>query len=132
MRRFLGFSRRALLSVAAAAFVSACLSPTLPLPPPSDPDVSKVGEGRYRLQGTVPVSGTVLARNTQTNLVYGQLVETRYDFVVVAEPGDDMVLWLDDGTGGTSDLVDFTIPGAPADGGAPTDGGTDAAPDGTR
>ena len=46
-----------------------CLSPTLPLPPPSPPDIARVGEGRYQLRGSIPVRGTVIIVNTRTNVV---------------------------------------------------------------
>lgn len=134
MRRLL---RRVLLGAAAGALATACISPTLPLPPPAVPDAENVGQGQYRLTGTIPVPGTVLVMNTRTNLVYGEDTPGQYDFLVGAKPCDDMVVWYQTGTD-QSTTVGFFIGSQlpdrcqlPRDAGAPVstaDAGADAAP----
>jgi len=113
-------SRRAWIGALLGLSVTACISPTLPLPPPSPPDIERVGEGQYRLQGSIPVQGTVLVLNTRTSLVHGQVASVLYDFVVPARPRDTLVLWYVSGAE-ESDTVEFEIPG-----GTVSDGGVDA------
>jgi hypothetical protein len=104
-----GWSRRRILQWAAVALLATgCLSPTLPLPPPSPPDVTNIGEGQFRIQGSIPVVGTALIRNTRTQLVYGQAETQTFDIVVAAESGDRMILWYES-SGDTSDPVQFRI-----------------------
>lgn len=104
-----GLSRRRVLQWAATALLaSGCLSPTLPLPPPSPPDVTNLGGGEYRVQGSIPLVGTVLIRDTRSRLVYGQADTQVFDVVVSAEPGDRMVLWYEV-SGDQSDPVLFQI-----------------------
>lgn len=115
-------SRRALVWTLLGAAVSACLSPTLPMPPPSPPDVEPVGQGQYRLRGGLPESGTVLVLNFRTERVDGQLAnDAVYDFTVPALPGDHMQLWYVNGND-ASEAVGFDIPqGSLEDGGASSD-----------
>jgi hypothetical protein len=80
---------------------AACLSPTLPpLPPPSEPDMSYVADGRLRLSGSVPVdrSARVIAVNNRNSQLSGEITDTgRYDFTLPAEPGDDIEFWYEVG-----------------------------------
>lgn len=98
----------------------ACLSPTLPMPPPSPPDVELVGQGQYRLSGAIPKPGVVLVLNARTRIVTGEKTDVQYSFVANAEPGDRMAIWYTSGLD-SSDSTWFTIPGNP---GAPPDAGT--------
>lgn len=85
----------------ATAVTSGCLSPTLPLPPPSPPQVSETEtEGVYRLTGTVTPNAHVTAWNFNTDLSYGQQTHAdgRYDFLVVGTEGDSMSLTYTVGT----------------------------------
>jgi hypothetical protein len=125
-------SRRLLLLFGAGALVAGCLSPTLPLPPPSPPDVTQVGVGQYEVSGSLPMAGTVLVQNERTNLVYGETVEQLYHFNVAAQPGDEMSLWYEASDvaqfyGERSQTITFDIKGSstPAgpDAGTRTDGG---------
>jgi hypothetical protein len=87
--------RRAFLVLGAGAFLGAsCLSPTLPLPPPGEPNVEQVGQNQYRLSGKVPAPGFVAALNLRTQGLDGQETsDGRYSFVVIAEPTDRLRLW---------------------------------------
>ena len=106
------FARRPLLlALLSGLALSACLSPTLPLPPPSEPTVEEIGQGRYQLSGTIPQSGRteVVAANRRTGFIFGQTVDAqRYSFSVDAEAGDGFDLWYTSGTeisGGVSFII---------------------------
>jgi hypothetical protein len=73
--------------------VPACLSPTIPLPPPEVPDTLQVGEGRYRLRGALPFVAAVNVRNKRTGVLTGRWDVLQYDFEVLAEATDTMVIW---------------------------------------
>lgn len=103
-------SRRALFCALLGLSGVACLSPTLPMPPPSPPDVEMVGQGQYRLSGSIPKSGMVLVLNGRTGIVNGEVAEPAYSFVVSAEPGDRMGIWYVTGQI-SSDSTWFRIPG---------------------
>jgi hypothetical protein len=105
-----GLSRRGLLAwVALGVLASGCLSPTLPLPPPAPPDVQEIGQGQYRLSGTLPAEGTVIVENIRTNLIYGIANTAAYVIVVEAAPGDDMAIWYVVSEK-SSDTTPFQIP----------------------
>src|SRR5215471_3370771 len=103
MRRL---SRRTLLAWAGlGVVVPACISPTLPLPPPSVPDAREVASGQYRLRGSIPVVGTVLIQNIRTALVYGKGPVIDYDLIVGAEKGDTLLIWYETGSDLSSAVV---------------------------
>lgn len=103
-------TRRLLVCALAGLALSACLSPTLPMPPPAPPDVQRVGQGQYELSGQLYDQGDlVLALNVRTGEVTGQLAKPSYRFVVSAEPGDSMSLWYVDGLR-SSEATEFEIP----------------------
>jgi hypothetical protein len=104
-RRF--FLAAALCSVALST--AGCLSPTLPLPPPSPPDIEQVGSGQYTLRGTIPEPGFVLTLNHRTNAVTGARVDDIYQLSIQAQPGDSMQLWYETAAD-ISDIVEFEIP----------------------
>lgn len=112
--------RRWLWAGLAMMLTGACLSPTLPLPPPSDPELEADGQGRWRLSGAVGEAGIrVLAYNWRTNLLWGQVSDADglYSFWIEAETGDVIELWYEVGEEQSqSNLV--AIPAAPAAGGA--------------
>ena len=104
------WSRRRLVLLAALAACS-CLSPTLPLPPPSEPEVSGPTEqGLVRLQGSVRPNSWVFALNERTELAYAQAThETgRYDLEIRAEVGDEILLWYEIGND-KSESLEVTI-----------------------
>jgi hypothetical protein len=106
MRRL---SRRTLLAWAGLGVLApACISPTLPLPPPSVPDQRDLGNGTFQLRGSIPVTGTVFIQNERTTLAYGKGPLTQYDLTVGAEKGDIMVLWYET-DGDLSTQVAFVI-----------------------
>jgi hypothetical protein len=89
-------SRRNVLALVGLALVG-CLSPTLPLPPPSKPDVEGPDQqGQVTLDGFVPQSDTaVVAINHRTGEIRGQVVanDGHYRFAIGAQIGDLMELW---------------------------------------
>lgn len=102
-------SRRRWL-VVAALFAAGCLSPTLPLPPPSDPTVSSTDTaGLVRLTGTVEPDSDVFAKNHSTGLITGQYTKTGlYDFTIQAQDRDAITLWYSQGNT-DSPTTDFVI-----------------------
>ncbi|HEY3254758.1 MAG TPA: hypothetical protein VGJ91_12450 [Polyangiaceae bacterium] len=83
-----------------ALFAGGCLSPTLPLPPPSDPMMTSTDtEGLVRLTGTVQPQSEVFALNRTTNLIRGQYTESGvYDFTIEAQERDSITFWYVRGT----------------------------------
>jgi len=106
--------RRALIALVACASwaASGCLSPTLPLPPPGQPEVTETDvQGVYRVTGNVTPNARAEVWNTRTDLFWGQQTESdgRYDFLVEGEPGDPMLMFYVLGTD-QSDTQDFELP----------------------
>jgi hypothetical protein len=92
---------RRLLLVVAGLGLACCLSPTLPLPPPSRPDVSVPDEGGLvRLQGFAAPRVEVLAWNHQSGLIAGQVTgaDSSYDFTIAAKVRDEIELWYVQGS----------------------------------
>lgn len=92
-------SRRGWL-IAAALAAAGCLSPTLPLPPPSQPTITSTEtQGLVRLAGTVEPESEVFALNRNTNLISGQYtLSGAYDFTIEAQERDAISLWYVHGT----------------------------------
>lgn len=88
-----------LLGAALFAGLGGCLSPTLPLPPPSDPTVSSVSDGLVRFTGTVESESEVFALDRNTNVIAGQYTHSgQYDFTLSAKEQDAISLWYVHGT----------------------------------
>ena len=103
---------RRLLPLLASLVVGACLSPTLPLPPPSRPDVSSPDASGYvRVQGIAAPNAEVIAWNHDNDIIAGQVTgdDSRYDFKIEAESGDHIELWYMKGTDESSSIA-FTVP----------------------
>jgi len=95
--------------------LAGCLSPTLPLPPPSRPDVSAPDESGFaRLQGIAVPQAEVIAWNHENDLIAGQVTgdDSRYDFMIRAESGDVIELWYIEGSD-ESASISVTVPSAP-------------------
>jgi hypothetical protein len=95
--------------------LAACLSPTLPLPPPSRPDVSSPDESGYsRLQGFAAPKVEVIAWNHDNDLIAGQVTgdDSRYDFSIRAESGHTIELWYIDGSDESQSII-VSVPSAP-------------------
>lgn len=106
--------RRLVLLATASLALGACLSPTLPLPPPDRPDVSSPdASGMVRIQGLAPVGSTVTAWNHANNLTAGQVLKTdpKYDFTLRADVGDLIELYYTKSTD-QSQSVEVTVPAA--------------------
>lgn len=106
--------RRFVLSLAGLC-LAACLSPTLPLPPPAKPDVGAPDEnGLARLQGLAAPKVEVLAWNRRNDLIAGQVTgdDARYDFSIPAQAGDVIELWYIQGKE-QSQSTTVEVPAAP-------------------
>jgi hypothetical protein len=89
--------RRAVL-VGAALVASGCLSPTLPLPPPVQPDVAGPDlDGNVELTGYVSPNAEVFAYNSSnaSRLINGYITgdDGHYDFKLAAQKNDLVVFW---------------------------------------
>ena len=93
-------SRRGWLVSAALFVLGGCLSPTLPLPPPSDPTISATDTaGLVRLTGTVEPDSDVFCKNLTTDKISGQYTKSGvYDFTLEAQERDDVSIWYVHGT----------------------------------
>ena len=103
--------RRLFVASALALLASACLSPTLPLPPPSRPNVQGPDpQGNVTLDGTVLDGAVVSALNMRTGELRGHTTGTdgHYNFKIPAQIGDDMELWYSVGTYQSPSIV-FSI-----------------------
>ncbi len=92
---------RRLLLATAGLLAVACLSPTLPLPPPSEPGVTAPdANGFARVQGVAKPRAEVLAWNRRTDIIAGQVTgdTSFYDFLIRAEAGDVLEVWYIHGT----------------------------------
>jgi hypothetical protein len=92
--------RRLVLALAGLC-LAGCLSPTLPLPPPSEPHVTAPdADGFARLQGVAAPQSEVIAWNHNNGLIAGQVTgeDARYDFLIRADVGDLIELWYVQGT----------------------------------
>ncbi len=88
------FRRRVLPTL--LVVVAGCLSPTLPLPPPAQPEIETVSQGLVELSGEVPLPRvSVIAQNVRTEVFAGDMADDggAYRFQIGAEPGDSMRLW---------------------------------------
>jgi hypothetical protein len=127
--------RSTVLAVAAALAVAACASPTLPLPPPSRPNVAGPdGTGTVSLSGTIPSKAQAFAVNTRTSVIAGQQTgdDGHFNFGLKAQVGDEVGFWYQSGTL-DSQTVYFIIqpPEEPAGtGGAATGGAASGDPGG--
>jgi len=83
-------SRRAVLAAVLALAAPSCLSPTLPLPPPSHPSVQGPDiNGQVRLSGVVFPYSQAIAINLRTNEIAGQNTDSgSYDFMIGAQVND--------------------------------------------
>ncbi len=91
--------RRWLLLGAVAAL--GCYSPTLPLPPPVNPEITLTETGAYRVHGGALPNSQVFALNTRSQLLDGQQTGKTgiYDFELHdAQVGDVINLWYQAGT----------------------------------
>ena len=95
-----GLHRRLLLA-SAGLCLAACLSPTLPLPPPSEPSVSSPDpNGFVRLQGSAAPKAEVIAWNRNNDLIAGQVTgeSSFYDFQIRADVNDVLEIWYIQGS----------------------------------
>ena len=108
-------ARRLVLLLAALSVVwgVGCLSPTLPLPPPSRPDTVEGPDpaGNVRLSGTVLSNSLVYAYNSRNAQGVFQRVgaDGRYDLLLAAQVGDEITLWYESG-GEASPVLIVVIP----------------------
>ncbi|MEB2313463.1 MAG: hypothetical protein OZ921_15000 [Sorangiineae bacterium] len=89
-------SRRWWCLGAALALVG-CLSPTLPLPPPSPTVSGPDASGMVEISGYVDPGATVYAVNLRNDELRGQISDARtgeYDFFLPAEVGDRVDVYV--------------------------------------
>ena len=125
--------RRSFVLLAGGLLAAACLStPTLPLPPPAEPEIEEIGQGQYQLTGRIPAPGYVEALNVNTGDIFGQVTNGRYAFFMLAVPGDQIEMWYTTGAERSESVV-FEIPrsigAAAGDAGPGPDGGAGAPTD---
>lgn len=96
--------RRRLLAslvVAGAWLASGCLSPTLPLPPPSRPELSSPNsDGQSLIRGRAQPHSRVFAENLSADAIAGRRTDEtgRYEFLIKAKAGDVILFWYTTGT----------------------------------
>ena len=103
--------RRWLLA-GSALLLTSCLSPTLPLPPPTEPQVSAPDlNGMVRLQGVASPNVEVFAENRNNGRIAGQITkgDARYDFEIAAQANDSIEVWYVKGAD-QSQSVFVTVP----------------------
>jgi hypothetical protein len=108
---------RSLLVVTAFVAASSCLSPTLPLPPPNQPDVEGPdAAGKVTLSGQVIRGANVYANDLNSGASAGQKADSQtgnYRFEIAAAVGDQMeFFYIYDSV--SSDRTYFTIGGSVA------------------
>ncbi len=124
-------SRRLFATVLAGLVAGACLSPTLPLPPPARPELAGPdAAGNVRLTGRAPGEVRVSALNVRTDLISGQQThpDGAYDFTIAADPGDRLTFWYTKDGENSAALV-VIVPEGPIGAGGEGMGG---APSGER
>ena len=108
--------RRLLLSVAGALMLGACLAPTLPLPPPSEPAVDGPDEnGVTTLSGKVEGGAWVYAINRASDQGAFEIAgdDGLYSLTLITQAGDRIQMWYTVGAQ-TSDQLEFEIKGKAA------------------
>ena len=112
--------RRTLLLIAALG-LSACLSPTLPVPPPDEPQgVSLGADGLWDVRGECSPGAVVLVRNLDTGVITGvedQDADGRYFLRVAGDLCARAEVWEvvdDDVSGRTFFLLEPKVNGVPS------------------
>lgn len=103
--------RRLLLSVAGALMLGACLAPTLPLPPPSEPAVDGPDEnGVTTLSGKVEGGAWVYAINRGSDQGAFEIAgdDGLYSLTLITQKGDKIQMWYTVGEQ-TSEMLEFEI-----------------------
>ena len=101
--------------------MAACLSPTLPLPPPESPDSVGVSTdpGVWDIRGSCAPGAVVLVKNVDTGIISGvedKDSDGRYFVSIEAEECDtaEVIQLLDnDSSDGTFFIVETTVNGLP-------------------
>ncbi len=120
-------TRRDLIGLTGTALVGAaapgCLSPTLPLPPPDEPEsIAFSDDDRWQVRGACQPGATVLVKNTATSSIVGvedRSRSGRYFIEVEGDPCDRAEVWqLVDGESSTATgfLLEERVNGLPVDG----------------
>lgn len=102
---------RRLLFVGLGLFAWSCLAPTIPMPPPSRPDIEGPRtDGTVVLTGAVEAGADVFAQNYRTGEIRGQrTARGDYRIIIGAQIGDWMTLFYRH-DGDFSPSVEFIVP----------------------
>lgn len=96
-----------------AAVLVGCASPTLPLPPPSRPDVEGPdSQGMVTLRGNVQPGANVYGANLRTGegvIQLGTGNDGAYTLVLAAQVDDELAVWYSVGTNQSATTV-FRVP----------------------
>ncbi|MBX3129553.1 MAG: hypothetical protein KF718_22735 [Polyangiaceae bacterium] len=92
----IALGRRRALWLCLAGLTAGCLAPTLPLPPPSDPEISGPdANGQVTVQGYVEPTAIAYVFNQSQN--EGRFQQTgangRYTISLPADVGDQLQVW---------------------------------------
>ena len=91
-----------LVAIAAALGSSGCNSPTLPLPPPSLPDVSAAGEGKVHLASTRGVEPNAIV------ILFNRNPAVPLDLRVTGVQADGEGSWAQTITASHGDVIDLS------------------------
>jgi hypothetical protein len=120
--------RRLALAVLLGAIPAACLSPTLPLPPPSKPDIDGPdSRGMVTLTGTLPhprAFAFALPEVGQGSIFHTQ-DDAKYVLVLAAQEGEEIEFWYEFGND-KSPVIVFLVPQRTDAGTSSADAGGDA------
>lgn len=94
--------------VALGLAVAGCQSPTLPLPPPGQPEVSEVSsEGTVTVQGDAMADALVFGLNDRTGrgAIDTATASGNYRLVIEARVGDQLEIWQQLGSEASSPIL---------------------------
>lgn len=112
--------RRLCLVVFGALLSGACLSPTLPLPPPAKPTISTPDSRGFALVvGKVPANTTIYVENLRNGKVAGERTPStgRYSVEIEAEVADRLQIYYVQSLERSQSIV-VLVPAATGEGGA--------------
>ncbi len=101
--------------------VAGCYSPTLPLPPPSQPEITAPNDaGMIEIRGAVRPRSEVFAKNQRSLEIVGEETGSSglYELTMMAESNDRIIVWYKDGSEESEFVELLVLPRVEAQGGA--------------